>query len=589
MQNLFRLNTRIQAYFFLLWAILQASTIFFLTGIPFLLAFISLFIPLFWFKSIKASLFLLSFPILLTMMSRLGMQSLKLQPDLNLKCSTFLTFLTLSYFLLTQDRFENNFETKKRAIRNLISAVPVFIFFFTFSIHGLYNFLAVFMSGDSRNHTLLIRNIIKNGYITSDQQAFYPTHFFTIPAVVANHFDGSTPIIGSVVGLATGYLFGTLVITFALSELASIKGLSLIESIIFGGIVTSATYLGIILMHGFYSAIWGLGVLTAVYILIEINSPRSKFAWIMLGVLFSLIAYQAWSLLAPIVLVGVLVHSLKGDVFFRRRDMYLFFLSAVLLTFTYLSVSKNGTFSRIVTLMKTDGGLSTMSLSAIVAVFAIVIAREIISWREYSRQFFYLSISLTTFVMFIWIGLLRAEQGKFLGYYNEKLIWIVAASICPIAMIHLLEKARGASKLSNALIGTSLLFLLSNVTPLQNSTWASLFYGWSAPNKEVASKIFEIENTSLAVEPIIFWYYSDPGNDRLGSFWSSSLSNPITDAISFNEAAAWAYSETGQPSDLCSLAIQVDHIGVVTLQENAVRDMIKNTCPLIAKKIRYVR
>jgi hypothetical protein len=53
--------------------------------------------------------------------------------------------------------------------------------------------------------------------------------------------------------------------------------------------------------------------------------------------------------------------------------------------------------------------------------------------------------------------------------------------------------------------------------------------------------------------------------------------------------AAWAYSETGQSSDLCSIAGQQKSLSVITTQETSVRNLIQTACPNLAPRIHYVR
>jgi hypothetical protein len=494
----------------------------------------------------------------------------------------FLLPLILKIYIPIQFRLIN-------LTRNLAISIPTILFLLCFS-SSKANIMSIFMSGDTRNHTLLVRNIVNEGFITNAQQAFYPSYYFHIAAVVANGIGMDRPVTSSLLGIFVGYVVAILIIIFSISKLMEHFVIPNSFGVLLGLPIATSTVLGFILMHGFYSAAWGLSVLIVSYTFLFTSFSKSRIELVLQGSFFALLSYHAWALLAPLVLLPYLVIAVKKNRPNKPAPVKLILVYFGFLVFSYVSVEHQGGLNRVVTLLKTDGGISDISFSTSIAVFIllfVILAK--LEMKDVALSM--LTVFVLTWAMFIIIGILRRTNSTFIGYYNQKLLWVFTAAIIQIliimAAIVLKQNVKSTVRIS-ALLASLILFTV-NLTPLQNITLQLQLTNWSAPNPSVSKKVLNMDGPRFVNERVIFWYYSDPGNDRIGTFWSSSFSNKVANTLEFNDIAAWAYSQTGQVSDLCSILSDVQDNYIVTKNAPQVLNGVNELCPTKMKKIKFIQ
>ena len=494
----------------------------------------------------------------------------------------FLLPLILKIYIPIQFRFNN-------LTRNLAISLPTIAFLLCFS-SSMANIMSIFMSGDTRNHTLLIRNIVNEGFITNAQQAFYPSYYFHIAAVVANGIGMDQPVTSTLLGIFVGYVVAILIIIFSISKLMEHFAIPNSYGVFLGLPIATSTVLGFILMHGFYSAAWGLSVLIVSYTLLFKSLSKSRIELVLQGSFFALLSYHAWALLTPLVLLPYLVIALKKNRPIKPVPVKLFLVYFSFLVFSYVSVEHQGGLNRVVTLLRTDGGISDISFSISIAVFIllfVILAK--LEMKDVALSM--LAVFVLTWTMFIIIGILRRTNGTFIGYYNQKLLWIFTAAIIQILVIvaAVVLKPNIKSTAGVSVLIASLILFTVNLTPLQNTTLQLQLTNWSAPNPSVSKKVLNLDGPTFANKRVIFWYYSDPGNDRIGTFWSSSFSNKVANTLEFNDIAAWAYSQTGQVSDLCSILSDVQDSYIVTKNAPQVLNGVNELCPTKMKNIKFIQ
>ena len=567
-------------------ALISFILLFFGNGIISILPFLFLMVLPFFMNPTFGIYFLLLISPTAAVGSKLLSVVLNLNSEIAIRVSfcfaLFLLPLILKSYIPIQFRLNN-------LRRNLAISLPTVLFLLCFS-SSKANIMSIFMSGDTRNHTLLIRNIVNEGFITNAQQAFYPSYYFHIAAVVANGIGMDHPVTSTLLGIFVGYVVAILIIIFSISKLMEHFAIPNSYGVLLGLPIATSTVLGFILMHGFYSAAWGLSVLIVSYTLLFKSFSKSRIELVLQGSFFALLSYHAWALLAPLVLLPYLVLALKKNRPNKPVPVKLILIYLSFLVFSYVSVEHQGGLNRVVTLLRTDGGISDISFSTSIAVFILLFAiLAKLEMKDVALSM--LAVFVLTWTMFIIIGILRRTNSTFIGYYNQKLLWIFTAAIIQILVIvaAVVLKPYVKSTVGVSVLLASLILFTVNLTPLQNSTLQLQLTNWSAPNPSVSEKVLNMDGPAFANKRVIFWYYSDPGNDRIGTFWSSSFSNKVANTLEFNDIAAWAYSETGQVSDLCSILSDVQDSYIVTKNAPQVLSGVNELCPTKMKKIKFIQ
>jgi len=555
-------------------------------GMTFLFPFLFLIVVLLFANPTFAITFLLLISPSAAAVSKLLHMALNVKSETALSLSFCMVLVVLPLVIKKFIPIKLSLNTLKISASILL---PTTLFLLSFA-SSKASFLSIFMSGDTRNHTLLIRNIVNEGFVTNAQQAFYPSYYFHIAAVVANGIGLEKPITSTLLGIIIGYVFAILIIVFSISKLMDHFEIPKRYGFLLGLPIATSTVLGFILMHGFYSAAWGLAVVIVSYTFLFNSLSKSRIELILQGAFFALLSYHAWALLVPLVLLPYLAMALRKNLPSRPVPLRLIFMYMSFLAFSYLSVEHQGSVSRVFTLLKTDGGISDISFSTSIAVF-IVLFVVLTKLERNSVALSLLTVFILTWSMFITIGILRRTNTTFIGYYNQKLLWIFSAAIIQILVIVTLVLLRRNEKSNFRIFAllTSMILFTVNLTPLQNITLQLQLTNWSGPNPSVSEKVLEMDGNAFMGERVIFWYYSDPGNDRIGTFWASTFSNKIANTLEFNDIAAWAYSQTGQVSDLCSVLSETQQTFIVTSNSPQVLSSVDGLCPAKKLSIKFIQ
>jgi hypothetical protein len=477
---------------------------------------------------------------------------------------TYLTQdLVLSFTLAAAPILVGSFFYKSKVNKEyiklyLLIASPTLSFLAFAAYKGIAG-LSIFMSGDGRNHALNLRNVLQNGYVTEAQQANYPSYTYLLPGTISKSYDSSYAISSNVFALGIGYTVALLLMINLVARFSKIIGLNKNSFVfILGLCIPSSGILGFVLSNGFYTTLWGITVLTSLLIATINFGQHTILKQLAICIIFSNLLYGTWALLAPI---PIIIFVLNLD--FSRKwtvDRYDYGYGLVAIVYSYFSFKPAFSTERqtdILNILRTDGGISSINKS--VAILLWIYLFFIVKNKDIKR---YLnSLAIFTLSSFFIIGLARFQnQQSFIGYFNEKIFWISTASLLPIAVGYFLLNCMKGKIANQILAVLTALVVMGSLSSYQFDQIKGIIFEWGGPSGTVAKKVFETDSPT----PKIFWYYQDPANDRLGTFWASLPGNPIADKIDFSKVAAWAYGQTGQPSDLCAILNLEPKLQIIT-------------------------
>ena len=453
------------------------------------------------------------------------------------------------------------------------SILPLGIVSISF-INDANSFLNRFMGGDSRNVSLLVKNIFENGYISPEQQSNYPSNYLFISAVVVESLEGSATIIRYVMSLFVIFIFCTLLILIPLGRFSEYLKLGLFQKAILSLFVLTPPILGFILVNGFWTALWGIvlliGFFTNLYIFFAENTipPRSFL------LIYILISYHAWALLPPLLLI-IAIYCEYRRVLSQGWSVNMRELIAplTLLSYTGLSMQTHKSFNNSpLDIVIMDGGIQSLPIFFLLLLFLISLLL-----LQGKSEFKIISVLVLFFLVasFSAIGLLRAPN-SFAGYYNIKLFWIVYFSFTPILLALFLNKITRKDVLFPKLYVFFVFVFFASTSGLSLTTSASILSKHGGLRSEVIQILGEMKEGT----PAIFWQFDDPPRDRIGSFWSSFLSNSANDQINFNQIAAWAYTQTGREEDLCNIVKLEPSLLIITRYPDAIKEVLSRVCPV---------
>jgi hypothetical protein len=452
--------------------------------------------------------------------------------------------------------------------RFLIYLVPSFIFIFFASKQSTW-LISRFMEGDSRNHALLIENIVENGYVTPSQQGYYPSGYLFMNAVGHNSNFVSSVVLNSVYGIITGFIVCTFSILVSLHKLSNFLELKNYQSIVVSVSIFSPPILGFIFFNGFWSAYWAFAILIQVNVLIltsigDVPKYRTHIGLMCL----ILLSYQAWALITPTVLVLALIYFIRDrKVSLQLNDVILLVILLSHLSIGFISFNPAG--RSLLEMIKLDGGIQNLDFVLVCTLFTFFmwLIMPVSGFRVY-----YIAQAILATLFYLLIGSIRLPN-SFDGYYNIKLIWILFFSLVPV-LVALFFKHFSSSpgKLAVGFLTGSLILNLSGVSTLSTISFIS---GRSGLNSDQVNTLKQLTSEDIAA----FWYFTSPPTDRLATFWSSYATNLKGDTIVFNEVATWAYGQTGTEQDFCNLLKMQPKLRVITKFPEAVDIIVEKYCP----------
>ncbi|WP_159805770.1 hypothetical protein [Cellulomonas citrea] len=486
---------------------------------------------------------------------------------------------------------------------------------------GRYFDVAWAMSGDARNHALIVRSIIADGGLTLDSLRSYPAAVNGFAAVVAAA-AGRGGAAGQLVlddahALATMYVLsaialGVLLAGALLETLAADRHrqrlsvpVALVALVTATGAVTPLV-LGTTLLDGFFSAYGALvpALATIVLALRCVREPRPLPLLLVLASVSTVLTFVSWTVLVAVpwaALLAAIVSVLRG---------------------------RRGTAADMAASTRWWGvaGLAVAGL-ALVAVVAVVVAylptfRVIFALPGSiiaPSRWLLLSLVLVSCALALGGGdaLLRrqlwvpAAAGliggaavlalRVLGqaghltwtYYASKTSWLVVCSLLWIPFVPLIrwasgfgrdveETTRWPSWIGAAIAGPAAVMLVLGTATTAPNPLSLAARGWSQPSAEAVEDVVQAADQP---GPFVVWRLTDGGNDRIANFWAALawasrdgawVEPPPGASQSF---PVWAYFvDESQVSQLCEAASLSPGIVVYTAEPSVASDL-QTACP----------
>ena len=477
------------------------------------------------------------------------------------------------------------------------------------SVRGTSYGVAWAMSGDARNHLLIMRATLFNGGITVDQLRSYPAGFNALAAVVS----GST----SRADLSNGELlvhdihalvgvYAVLVIAVACMVVAVLSAFITRSALLRGrsGITTSIVLLiaamtavsplvlGTTLVDGFFSAYGALALsLASIAIALkaldrEIRSPL-PYAFLAPG---ALVLFVSWPILAiiPIALATFVAFvdctrlirersaiEVKPRSLVRWLPHSLPMLSALAICVVTLQ-----NLSKLKASFSLSGSTTPPNIWALPIIALISVSLALISSK--THRTFMLAVVWTIVVgtgVVLWLMHVPGGwQDLRWSYYSHKTLWLLVSSLIWVPFVPLIYIAdrvivagREDRHVRNAIsLGLAALAVIAgmSITTTAAEPLSKAAAGWQQPTAEVMSRVLTVADDNRA---FVLWDVSDQGDDRLGNFWAAfTWTTTPTGLYQADPAmlpggfAYWAYFYTEQIQDLCKVVNAYPEITVVT-------------------------
>jgi hypothetical protein len=489
--------------------------------------------------------------------------------------------------------------------------------------HGVDFRVAWALSGDSRNHVLIVRQILGAGGLTTTELRGYPADIDAITALIsgAGHRGGLLPgrlmmhDIHALVAtyVVTGIALATLIVAALLELLPKavararrLPAAIVVIVLLASSLSVSALVLGTSLQDGYLSSYATVPlVLAAMVLALRFCSDPSPAAFLLLGPA-AILAFFGWTLLA--VMPMALVIAACGVLLFRART------GTKLLTPSWVvagvvtvgaELMLIGILLTHVTLLHTqfvEAGTITppqpdiLWLLGFLAIGLLAAApRGALRWQ--------LIVPVTaaaaggaTVKFLIWLS----PDGKSWTYYAWKTLYLTSSSLLWVAFVPAVmavtrrEPATGYGWRSGAgrtLVGAALSLSVLVLVPWSTTLTSPIDKaktGWTQPSAGIITETARVADRG---QPFVLWHWSDPGNERLGEFWAALTwsydSHQVAKVLGPtlpNGFAYWAYFEGSTPKDLCAVARAVNGINVIT-HDAKVRAELDATCPNVGAHV----
>jgi hypothetical protein len=168
-------------------------------------------------------------------------------------------------------------------------------------------------------------------------------------------------------------------------------------------------------------------------------------------------------------------------------------------------------------------------------------------------------------------------------YYSAKALWLIASSVIWVAFLPVLRlpqpgpdvwaQLRGAA--AAGAFSVALLVAFGFTTTIPDPLPAAQ-KGWNQPTAPAIDRTVRAGNVP---GPFLLWDWSDPGNDRLANFWAGDVWGvDAGGSLTQPDVVSWAYTETGQLTDLCAMAKLAPGLRIIT-RSPALSGALTHTCP----------
>jgi hypothetical protein len=452
--------------------------------------------------------------------------------------------------------------------------LPISILFIFLIVNEGREFLTRFMNGDARNVSLAVHNIVVNGYIPREMQGFYPSNFYFLNAASVVNNNSTNPLTPYLWGLALGFLACVFVIISMLYKLIVNLELNYYIGLLILCTPFFPQLLGFSLINGFSTGMWAIALLITLSINMHFISQDMKTVQVWSLLIYLILGIHIWAGILPVVFgsLVLLLFQLRKKLDWANQFFNIFVIFC-LFVYTIASFEnvKPANLSPL-DLLRADGGIQKLNISFLLLLIILLLFMIRKRTIVVSIITFQLAIALTLYVV---IGILRLPQ-SFDGYFNTKIFWIVFFSSFPLILSLIASRddfQKGGFKRGGLLFVIAGLMANTSGIPLVSST--AYILGANTINPQILTSFDELNEK----EDYVFWFYTDPPTDRIGTFWLSFRTNPIGNTINFNKIAVWAYGQTGRTEDLCSVISNNSQLNIITKFPQTVGVEISRICP----------
>jgi hypothetical protein len=466
------------------------------------------------------------------------------------------------------------------------------------------------MSGDARNHARVIRATLADGGLTLDQLRAYPALVDTVASVVAAAGGRAGLGAGSLMlddaqALATMWLLAVIAVAVLLmaalceflpAELATRRRLPLTTAVALLGAAAAAgcpLVLGTGLSGGFVTGYGSIPfALAALVLALRICTRPSPVAFALLGPATMLTVF-GWTVLAAVPITATAVVSLILLLNWRRsrarlptRRGLVWVLASLppvgAVVITIGIVVTQATTLKAAFLLPgtvTSPQPRVLPLLGVLAVAMLLAAR---TTADRHRLMIVAAVALAGF--FTIYGMRTIAPGPPIWtYYSAKALWLIASSVIWVAFLPVLRLPQPAPDLLAQLRGAAaagafslaLLVGLGFTTTIPDPLSAA-GKGWNQPTAPAIDRTVRAGNVP---GPFLLWDWSDPGNDRLANFWAGDVWGvDARGGLTQPDVVSWAYTETGQLTDLCTMAKLAPGLRIIT-RSPALSGALAGTCP----------
>jgi len=483
------------------------------------------------------------------------------------------------------------------------------------------------MSGDSRNHILIVRSVLKDGGLTAQELRQYPALVNNLIALIAgaggrNGLPAGQLMLHDAQALATTYVLAGIAV--ALMFMAALLELlpsdvalasRLPPSVVLVLLVCAATsasplVLGTALFGGFVTAYAALAMAIACVVLaLRFCSEPSPATFALIGSATPVLLF-AWSPLAIVPAALVILLILVG-LARRRRDSGGSGRSAPAWAWVAALVISLGVL--VATL-----GVVVVEWSPLVAQFSVpgaiwppqtrflyllgfVAGGVLLATRNRSRRrqlLVPLTVAVVGGIMVIW--LLSLPRSGVTPYYGIKSLWLLASCLVWVAFVPGLlavtdkrgtvsdRKWPEVARVGQAAAWSGVTLIVLGFSTTVTDPLPAARAGWSQP---AASEVAETVAAADTFHRFVLWQWTDIGDDRLGNFWSALAwdSTPSGKAVPYTPGLPgglnlWAYTESNAISQLCSVARAVPRIAIITSNRNLSTEL-NAACPHAGERV----
>ena len=487
------------------------------------------------------------------------------------------------------------------------------------------------MSGDARNHVLIVREILSQGGLTPGELKIYPALIDAVIALIsgAGGRAGLAPgqlMLHDVQAVATTYILAALAVaSLSVAALLELRPREMAESrrltvpvvlvlAASAAVAASPLVLGTALFGGFVDAYGTLPlVLAAMVLAIRCCATPSPATFILLGPATGLILFAfpilvvvpvALVMLATVVIV--LSHDNREPSAAGVRRGWAW-VGAGCVSWGAVAVTA-GVFATQETRLRaafvlagaiTSPQPATLWLVGLVTIAVLLQTRH---RRGRLQMLVPLAVAIVGQAALQWLTHLTGT-GTVWTYYASKSLWMLASCLIWVAFVPLMQVAevrhagvRAAVRdttLASAQVGalSIAIFIIVGFTTTIGDPLGAAAAGWASPTASVASEASVLADR---YQRFVFWEWSDPADDKLGNFWAAAAwgTTPSGGGVGSpglpGGVYAWAYMETESGLDeLCEAVRAIPGLVVVTTSP-ALGARSTAVCPGIAIDVKVV-